>query len=71
MESCYEYLGCDMKDCIMHERKDTKRCWEVEGTLCNHHGIQIVRDNLAGKKEDACNHSVCIYYKAAKDRGIV
>ncbi len=71
MESCYEYLGCDMKDCIMHGRKDTKRCWEVEGTLCNHPGIQIVRDNLAGKKEDACNHSVCIYYKAAKNRGIV
>ena len=32
MEPCYEYLGCDKKDCIMHGRKKTKLCWEVEGT---------------------------------------
>jgi len=71
MEPCYEYLGCDKRDCIMHGRKDTNRCWEVEGTLCNHPGIQIMRDKLAGKKENACNGSGCIYYKAAKDRNIV
>ena len=72
MEACYEYLGCDMQDCIMHGRKDNKRCWEVEGTLCNHPGIQIIREKLAGKnKEDACARSACIYYKAAKDSGIV
>jgi len=71
MEPCYEYLGCDKKDCIMHGRKDTNRCWKVEGTLCNHPGIQIVMEKLAGKKEDACNRSGSIYYKAAKDRDIV
>jgi hypothetical protein len=71
MEPCYEYLACDKKDCIMHGRKETKHCWEVEGTLYNHSGIQIVRDKLAGKKKDACNHSGCIFYKVAKDRGIV
>jgi hypothetical protein len=71
MEPCYVYLGCGEKDCPMHGRKDTKRCWEVEGTLCNHHGIQIIRDKLAGKKENACNRSGCIYFKTAKDRGIV
>ena len=72
MEACYEYLGCDKKECIMYGRKDTKRCWEIEGTLCNHPGIQIVRDRLAGKKkEEACIRSGCIYYKAAKARGIV
>lgn len=71
MEPCYEYLACDEKDCIMHGRKDTKRCWEVEGTLCNHSGIQIMRDKLAGKKEYVCSRSGCIYYKAAKERNIV
>ena len=44
MEPCYEYLGCEKKDCIMHGRKDTNSCWEVEGTLCNHPGIQIERN---------------------------
>ena len=71
MEPCYEYLGCDKKDCIMYGRKDTNRCWEIEGTLCNHLGIQIMRDIHKGKKEDVCDHSGCIYYKFAKDRNIV
>ncbi len=70
MEACYEYLGCNKEECIMHRRKDNKPCWEVEGTLCNHQGIQLMRDKLDGKKEDACIRSGCIYYKAAKDRGI-
>ena len=65
MEACYEYLGCGKKDCVLFGRKD-KLCWEVEGTLCNHRGIQIMREKLAGKKEDACARSGCIYYKAAK-----
>ncbi len=71
MEACYEYLGCGQVDCPMHGRKDNKQCWEVEGTLCNHHGIHLVRGKLGGTKNDACAHSVCIYYRAAKDRGIV
>jgi len=70
MEPCNEYLACDKKDCIMHGRKEAIRCWKVEGTLCNHPGIRIMRDKLAGMKEDACNRSECIYYKAAKNRNI-
>ena len=71
MEACFEYLGCDERECIMHARKDGPRCWEVEGTLCNHVGIQLVRDFLtAKKKEDACAFS-CIYYQAAKSRSLV
>ena len=70
MESCYEYLGCAKKECIMYRQKDTTHCWEVEGTLCNHRGIQIMREKLAGTKEDACDRSGCIYYKAAKEHGI-
>ena len=67
MEACYEYLGCDKQGCIMHGRKDNKRCWEVEGTLCSYHGIQIVREDHAGKeKEVACARSYCIYYEAVK-----
>ena len=71
MEPCYEYLGCDEKDCIMHRRKEANRCWEIEETLCNHLGIQIMRKILEGKKEDVCNDSGCIYYKVAKYRNIV
>ncbi len=72
MEACYEYLGCDKQDCIMHGRKDNENCWEVEGTLCNHPGIQAVREKLAGKKkEDACARSACIYYQAKKYGGII
>lgn len=68
METCHEYLGCNNRDCKMYGRKDNKRCWEVEGTLCNHHGIEIAMEKLTGKKkEEACALASCIYYKAAKD----
>lgn len=70
MEACYEYLGCCQTGCIMYGRKHNRRCWEVEGTLCNHQGIQIVRAEFS-KKVDACAHSSCIYYKAAKERGLL
>jgi len=70
METCHEYLRCDKQDCIMYGREDNKRCWETEGTLCNHKGIQIMRNKLEGTKETACAGSGCIYYKAAKERGI-
>jgi hypothetical protein len=68
MEACYEYLGCDKQDCVCHGRKDDIRCWELDGTLCNHDGIQVMRGRLHGKKkEDSCDRSGCVYYKAAKD----
>lgn len=64
MEACYEYLGCDQKDCIMYGRKNGNHCWEVDGTLCNHLGIQLLRDKLDGDKINACARIGCIYYKA-------
>lgn len=70
MDACWEYLGCDKQDCIMHGRKDNRRCWEVEETLCNYPEMQDFRDEIDGKKEDACARSGCIYFKAAKDSGI-
>ena len=69
METCYEYLGCDKVDCVMHGRKDDKRCWEVEETLCNNPGVLLARETLGGSKEESCAHAGCIYYKAAKGRG--
>ena len=66
MEPCYEYLGCDRLACIMHGQEGGRRCWEVEGTLSNHGGIERVRNMLEGKKEDACIQVGCLYYKAAK-----
>ncbi len=71
MEKCYEYLGCIMQGCIMYGREDNERCWEVEGTLCSHPAIQLIRDKLEGKKENVCDRSGCIYYRAAQDRGLV
>ena len=71
MEQCYEYLGCYKKDCIMYGQEDSYSCWEVEETLCNNPAMQIMWDKLSGKKEDACNRSGCIWYKAAKDSGIL
>ena len=71
MESCHEYLGCGMRDCIMYGRKDGARCWEVEETLCNHPAIQLARDRIGGKKENTCRRSGCIYYRVAKERGLV
>lgn len=65
-EACYEYLGCDKTNCVMYGRKD-KQCWEVEGTLCNHKGIELLKSKLkATKKEIICARSGCIYYKAMK-----
>lgn len=68
---CYEYLGCDERECIMHGRNDDKHCWDVDGTLCNHRVIQLIREKFAEKKEDACARSQCLYYNTAKDRDIV
>lgn len=66
MERCYDYLGCDKDNCVMRGLND-KPCWEVEGTLCNHLGIQIVRGGITvSKKEESCVLCGCLYYKAAK-----
>jgi hypothetical protein len=65
MEACFEYLGCKKQDCPMFKQKNNKKCWEVEETLCNHHGIELVRKESVGNKENACLKSGCIYYKAA------
>ena len=66
MEACYDYLGCGKEGCIMYGRKDKEHCWKVERTLCNHHGIQLVREHPDGTKEAVCVRSGCIYFKYAK-----
>lgn len=64
MESCWEYLGCGKTTCVMHGRKDL-HCWEVEGTLCNNHAIEILMARQHATKADACAHAKCLYYEAA------
>ncbi len=71
MEKCYEYLGCDKIKCIRHGIKDNRQCWEVEGTLCNSHSIELMRKRIKGPKKDACSLSSCIYFAAAKNRGVI
>jgi len=67
MEACYEYLGCGETHCIKYGHKDTEPCWKIEGTSCNHSTLKLVLETFPGIiKEDACNRSGCIYYKAAK-----
>ena len=70
MEPCHEYLGCNKTDCIMFHENGGKRCWEIEGTLCNHPGIDLMRKNHPGDKVDACKRAGCIYYQAASKRGL-
>ena len=70
MEKCHEYLGCTKLDCVMFEIKDKTPCWKVDGTLCNHLGIQDLRDEVEGAKEKICEISGCIYYQTAKARGL-
>lgn len=60
MERCYEYLGCNQTDCVMYGRDDDVKCWEMEGTLCNHPGFELI----AKTNKDKCTY--CIYYKAVK-----
>jgi len=62
MEKCYEYLGCDKKDCVMYGNKNEVKCWEVPGTLCNHPGMELIEK----KGKDKCKY--CIYYKAANNK---
>lgn len=71
MEACYEYLGCDKKDCVMYGRTDTIRCWGMPDTLCNHLGIEIMQSRVDGDKEEACSRCGCIYYKAVSDMLLV
>lgn len=66
MEKCYEYLACAKHDCIMRQRHDNTPCWQVENTLCSHEGVEVMKEKLGGKKEDACAYVGCIYYKFAK-----
>jgi hypothetical protein len=61
MEICYEYLGCTKKRCVMFKIKDRIPCWEVEGTLCSHEGIEVLLKKI-DKKIDACVY--CIYYQS-------
>lgn len=68
MEACYEYLGCPNKACVMFRIGRSENCWQVEGTLCNHHAIGVLRSMSGAKKEAVCARSGCIYYEFAKKR---
>jgi hypothetical protein len=54
----------------MYGRKDKKCCWEVENTLCNHVGIEVMRE-ACGNKKEVCARSGCIYFKEAEKLGLV
>ena len=60
MEKCYEYFGCEKKDCVMYENKSEAKCWDVQGTLCTHPTIEHVEKMGI----DKCKY--CIYYKSEK-----
>ena len=45
----------------MFKLKDKVPCWEVEGTLCSHEGIEVLLKKV-DKKIDACVY--CIYYQS-------
>ena len=67
MEECYEYLRCGEQDCKMYGIHANKRCWEVEGTLCKHSVLELVRQKMPGNRhEDVCSAVGCFYYKAAR-----
>ena len=56
----------------MFKNKDGIPCWEVEGTLCNHIGIKIMKSRLKGaQKKDICKRSGCIYFKEAVKNELV
>ena len=63
METCYEYLGCNQKNCICYQLGMRIPCWKVENTLCHHDGIQVLRNKSNGSKKDVCCRKGCIYYK--------
>ena len=68
METCYDYLACHQTKCVMYGKAKGRLCWQVEGTLSNHHGIEIAR-RLCGKdKEAACARVSCLYYRATKTK---
>ncbi len=55
---CYSYFDCTTKDCKMFGRKDDTKCWETQGTLCNHPSLEV----FESKSRNKCDF--CIYYKA-------
>lgn len=57
IERCYEYLGCNKRKCVMHGYQNKTACWEAEGTLCNHPGMELINK----MSKDKCKY--CIYYK--------
>jgi hypothetical protein len=65
MEPCWEFMACERHDCIKFGRTD-KRCWDVEGTLCSHHTIQLRSAKAGEKHEFACSRANCLYCEAAK-----
>lgn len=60
MEECYEFFACKKTDCIKRSINN-QPCWEVEGTLCATHGVDIKElQKGLGSKLEVCKY--CIYY---------
>jgi hypothetical protein len=66
MEKCYEFFGCEKKECVMFDPKNSKLCWESDNTLCNSEGIEYIMKKHNNNKEEVCKF--CIYYKEAQKR---
>ena len=66
---CYEYLGCKQPECPMYGKTDGFQCWEVDETLCIHHVISEVRQQLSGmEKKETCKLWGCYYYREANPK---
>lgn len=60
MEKCYEYFGCTKLNCVCFTDTQSKKCWEIPNTLCNHEPmVEIVLE-----KRGLSKCTVCLYYKS-------
>lgn len=73
LEPCCDYLGCGQRECIMFNSKEGHFCWDLHGTLCNHHGIRMLRNKSESNipKREICKKNRCIYFEAAQKLGLV
>lgn len=65
MEKCYDFFDCDQRKCVMHGSKREIKCWEVEGTSCEHPGMEFFKR----KGIDKCKY--CSYLRENVHEGYV
>ena len=66
---CYDYLKCGQAECPMYGKENGPQCWEVDETLCIHHVIKEVRQELSDmEKKETCKLWGCLYYSAANPK---